>query len=582
MRPLKFNMFRFYFSKQTLVGFLLALIILSWLAISSYLNTKKIISSSQMVAHTLDVLYNTERVLTITTNIELGQRGYSLTGNENFLEPYYIAKSNIDNHLTTLEKLTIDNKIQQENIGKLKDQIKELMQFSSSAVESRKESLEASIKLNTSMEGKKIMDSIRAAISRIDTEENRLLKTRNLDNENQVQRFNYTFIALMLVAGLILVVIFVAINRNLKVRLEAEQKLQAAIAESNDLYNNAPCGYHSLDSEGRFVNVNNTLASWLGYEKKELLGKKKFSDVIHESDLPLFHKNFRIFKETGSIYNLEFNFVKKDGSEFPVMLNAVAIHDDEGNFVKSRSITIDDTERREANRKIAHLNQELEAFTYSVSHDLRAPLRSIDGYTKILEEDYLDKLDNEGKRVINVIMSNAKRMGKLIDDLLDFARLGRKDIARSRVNMTQLVANIVREQSEQEPDRKIIFKISPLIPSYVDADMMRQVWENLISNAIKYSSKHSTPSIEIDSIETENEICYTVRDNGVGFDMQYAPKLFGVFQRLHKIQDFDGTGVGLAIVKRVVDRHHGRVWAEAQINKGATFYFTIPSKNGKQ
>lgn len=535
-----------------------------------------------MVAHTLDVLYNTERVLRIATNIEVGQRGYSLTGNENFLEAYFKAKRNIHDHLNILEELTVDNQFQQKNITTLKGYIEDLMAFSTRAVESRKESFEASAKLNASMRGKEIMDSIRAAIANIDAEENRLLKMRTFDNENQIQRFNYTFIALLLVTGFILIVIFFTININLKVRLETEQQLQTAIAESNDLYNNAPCGYHSLDTEARFVNVNNTLAKWLGYEKEEIIGKKKFDDVIHPGDIDLFHKTFSAFKEKGSIYNAEFNFVRKDGSEFPIMLNAVVVRDEQGNFIKSRSVTIDYSDRKEAERKISHLNKELEAFTYSVSHDLRAPLRSIDGYTKILEEDYLDKLDNEGKRVINVIMSNAKRMGKLIDDLLDFARLGRKDIAISKVNMSQLVNNIVKEQSEYQQNRKIAFKISPLLPSYVDADMMRQVWENLVSNAIKYSSKQTGPSIEINSIAMENEVCYSVKDNGVGFDMQYAPKLFGVFQRLHKIQDFDGTGVGLAIVKRVIDRHHGRIWAEAKLNEGATFYFTIPNKNGKQ
>ena len=256
------------------------------------------------------------------------------------------------------------------------------------------------------------------------------------------------------------------------------------------------------------------------------------------------------------------------------------MEDEKGNFVKSRSSTLDNIECKQALEKINNLNRELEDFTYSVSHDLRAPLRSIDGYSRILQEDFGDKLDEEGRRVLNVIMSNAKRMGKLIDDLLDFARLGRKEIQRSRINMTGLVNNILRELLVQEPDRKIDVKVDELDTAFADVDMIRQVWTNLIENAIKYTGKKDLAAIEISSYESGyGELCYKVKDNGVGFDMKYAPKLFGVFQRLHKMQDFSGTGVGLAIVKRIITRHEGRVWAEGTLQEGATFYFTIPNDN---
>jgi light-regulated signal transduction histidine kinase (bacteriophytochrome) len=234
-------------------------------------------------------------------------------------------------------------------------------------------------------------------------------------------------------------------------------------------------------------------------------------------------------------------------------------------------------------RRKESLNQELEAFTYSVSHDLRAPLRSIDGYSQILQEDYGDKLDEEGTRVLHVIMNNAKRMGKLIDDLLDFARLGRKGIQLSAINMTGLVQNVVRELLLQEPERRINITTNELHNAYGDVDMIRQVWVSLIENAMKYTGKNPSPSIEISSfIDEGGQICYSVKDNGVGFDMKYASKLFGVFQRLHKMQDFSGTGVGLAIVKRIISRHEGRVWAESTLNTGAVFYFSIPNSNGHE
>jgi light-regulated signal transduction histidine kinase (bacteriophytochrome) len=224
------------------------------------------------------------------------------------------------------------------------------------------------------------------------------------------------------------------------------------------------------------------------------------------------------------------------------------------------------------------LNQELEAFTYSVSHDLRAPLRSITGYTQILKEDYSDKLDEEGKRVTQIVINNAKRMGQLIDDLLDFSRLGRKELSHAHVMMDDMVQDIVRELRPQEQDRQIEIKILPLKPSRGDHSMIRQVWVNLISNALKYSRNKAIAEIEIGSTEKNGQLTYYVRDNGAGFDMQYVEKLFGVFQRLHKINEFEGTGVGLALVKTIIKRHGGFVWAEGKVDEGATFYFSLPAE----
>lgn len=229
-------------------------------------------------------------------------------------------------------------------------------------------------------------------------------------------------------------------------------------------------------------------------------------------------------------------------------------------------------------QRARELNKELEAFTYSVSHDLRAPLRSIDGYAKILQDDFGDKLDSEGHRIIAVIMNNAKRMGHLIDDLLEFSRLGRKEITVTELNMQEMVEWVIRDLLENYQGQQPSIVIQSLLPCKGDHSMIRQVWINLISNAIKYSSKSPTPSIVIQSQQENGTIVYSVKDNGVGFDMTYSHKLFNVFQRLHKAKDFEGTGVGLALVKRIVTKHNGNVWAEAAVDKGATFYFSLNSK----
>jgi PAS domain S-box-containing protein len=572
-------MFRFYFDRRIILGFLIVLTILSWLGVSLYWNTREFEKSSSMVAHTLDVMFHTERTLSLATNMEVGQRGYSLTGNEEFLDVYTKAKNELGFHTKNLLNLTEDNPSQQARVRRLQAVIEQLMRFSSAAVADRKKSFEASQDLNASMRGKQLMDQIRALSAEIQSEENRLLDLRTTENQSWSTRFNTGFRSLLGVIAVMIVVIFFMINAQLKARSEAEKKLKVAYAEVKDLYDNAPCGYHSLDSEGRFIEINQTLLQWLGYEKHEVVNTLYFPDVLAENDRSEYFKRFPQFKEAGYVYDAEMNLLRKDGTEFPVILSSVALKDKNGIFLKSRSTTFDNTERKTAAERIQNLNKELEAFTYSVSHDLRAPLRSIDGYSRILQEDYAPALDDEGKRVLQVIRNNARRMGKLIDDLLDFARLGRKDVSRSKVNMTQLATSVAQELLDQE-GRQINLKIDALPAAYGDVDMMRQVWVNLISNAIKYSSKKEHPVIEVSAQQLGDEIEYHVKDNGVGFDMQYAPKLFGVFQRLHKMQDFSGTGVGLAIVKRIIDRHQGRVWADGKIDNGATFYFTIPNSNG--
>lgn len=347
-------------------------------------------------------------------------------------------------------------------------------------------------------------------------------------------------------------------------------QLDALQKEYKNLFNHFPCGIHAIDDRGYFTEINMNLLRALGYEREELLGKVRFVDLVDEADRILVEKAVSVVKEKGSPKG-HFSFVTKGGDEYPVTFRVLR---------GTRSVfycTIDNTECKQALDRIKNLDQELEAFSYSISHDLRAPLRSIDGYSKILQEDYADRLDDEGRRVLNVIMNNARRMGKLIDDLLDFSRLGRKEIQPSRVDMTAMVNNIVSELVRREPGRKIEMKVEKLDSAIADAEMIRTVWFNLLENAFKFTGKKDTALIEIRSSDTpEGEVCYQVKDNGVGFDMQYAPKLFGVFQRLHKIQDFPGTGVGLAIVKRIVSRHGGRVWTDARLNEGAIFYFTLP------
>jgi signal transduction histidine kinase len=228
--------------------------------------------------------------------------------------------------------------------------------------------------------------------------------------------------------------------------------------------------------------------------------------------------------------------------------------------------------------QLERANKELDAFSYSVSHDLRTPLRAINGYAVMLQEDYGPLFDAEGNRIISNIVTNATRMGQLIDDLLTFARLGKKDLALTNVDMQVLAHTVVNELLQNEDDKDYDIQITGLPPAQADAGMIKQVLMNLVSNAIKYSSKKEHPAIQIGGEDHGNQTVYFVKDNGAGFDMAYADKLFGVFQRLHSQEEFAGTGVGLALVKRIIDKHHGTIHAEGQEGQGATFYFHLPKK----
>ncbi|MFT3676887.1 MAG: ATP-binding protein [Chitinophagaceae bacterium] len=227
-------------------------------------------------------------------------------------------------------------------------------------------------------------------------------------------------------------------------------------------------------------------------------------------------------------------------------------------------------------------NQELEAFSYSVSHDLRAPLRAVSGYAMILKEDYTEKLDEEGNRILHMIVSNARMMGLLIDDLITFSKIGRKESQYRPVDMKLLVESCIQELQPIRGNHSLNIKTGDIAPCYGDGNLLKQVWMNLISNAIKYSSKEQNPVIEIGSRTESDRIIYFVRDNGVGFDMKYADKLFGVFERLHSQDEFEGTGIGLALSKRIIHKQGGEIWAEATKGFGATFYFSIPATGNTQ
>jgi light-regulated signal transduction histidine kinase (bacteriophytochrome) len=304
--------------------------------------------------------------------------------------------------------------------------------------------------------------------------------------------------------------------------------------------------------------------------------------------------------ETGISYELELEMVPQGGGVRWMLARGELVRDERGKPVRVRGVVMDITERKRAEAEIRQLNQELElrvrdrtaqleaanseleAFSFSVSHDLRTPLRAIDGFSQILLEDYESKLDAEGGRLLHVVRDNTRKMGALIDDILKFSRAGRVELAFVEIDMDELAREVYGELRMAVDCGNLQLEIEALPPVRGDRAMLHQVFANLLSNAIKFSRNSKPPKIEIGAYAAGNETVYFVRDNGVGFDMQYIGKLFGVFQRLHGVDEFEGTGIGLAIVKRIVTRHGGRVWAESKVGTGAIFYFSLPQADKVQ
>ncbi len=366
-------------------------------------------------------------------------------------------------------------------------------------------------------------------------------------------------------------------------RKHAETIIQKQKQDIQDFINSMSTMCAKVDTDGRILLVNKIAIRASGLSFEELMKSNFLEGKWWTYDPEVHAKVCKAFKKacSGIAINYDEN-IFLFGQVLPINFSLMPIMGLEGNVdyivAEGRdiaSIKLTEAALQKRTNELEQANRELEAFSYSVSHDLRAPLRIIDGYTEIMVNDYSDKLDEEGKRMFGIIRENTAKMGQLIDDLLNLSRLGRKELIIQPVNMKQMVESVASEQTNSKI-KQVKIEIGELDDAECDNNLLRQVWVNLISNAIKYSRSKEKPVIQVNSYSTAQEIIYSIKDNGAGFNMKYADKLFGVFQRFHKMTEYEGTGVGLALVQRIITRHGGRVWAEAEVNKGATFYFSLP------
>jgi PAS domain S-box-containing protein len=380
---------------------------------------------------------------------------------------------------------------------------------------------------------------------------------------------------------------------------KSEEQYRLASAYNRSLIEVSLDPLVTIDAEGRISDVNTATETITGCPRNGLIGTD-FADYF--TDPKKAREGYRKVFSEGFVRDYPLAIRHTSGKVTEVLYNATIYKDDKGEvkgvFAAARDVTdlrrtqqalqqtLDQLELRikertaelvERTRQLEVANKDLESFSYSVSHDLRAPLRAIDGYARMLLKKHEHEFDEDSMRRFNVIRSSAQMMGQLIDDLLTFSRLGRKDVSKSKIDMEALISDVWKELQVISPDRKINLTVNSMPSGYGDRTLIKQVYTNLLSNAVKFTKFRDPALIEVGGHADGNDDVYYVKDNGVGFDMTYYDKLFGVFQRLHKADEFEGTGIGLATVHRMINRHGGRVWAEGKVDEGATFYFSLPS-----
>ena len=688
-----------------------ALVVLLLVTAAAWWNVARFKSTHFWVEHTREVLSQLEQVAGEVLTMQASATGFMLTASDEVLVPFDASSTRLTTSLAELQRLIADNPHQQERLKRLEPLAAAARKMMVDRIALRRtEGFDPARETRAYTATQQAVGRFSGLVREMEAEEHRLLNDR-LRRVDMFSRLTvYTIVGTSALATGFVIMAAKIVRRDLRRRRETEQALQESFARVEDLYNRAPCGYHSLDGDGVFVAINDTALHWLGYMREEVVHRMKLSAILAPESQALFHERFQAVKRDGRVTDVEYTWRRKDGTEFPVLLNATAIYDADRKYVASRATVFDLTERKRveaererffvlsrdllcivdakgcfkrinpswehtlgysseelmsrpvldfvhpddlertraerarlaaghemvgfenrylckdgsyrwlrwnaritsdehlvyasahdvtdqhvaaerihslnadlANRaaQLEAANLELESFSYSVSHDLRAPLRHIDGFASLLAKRAHDMLDAEGRRYVATISQSAKRMGALIDDLLAFSRIGRVPLCMETFRHDALLAEVIANGRHDTDGRAINWDIARLPDVRADAAMLRQVWANLIENAVKYSSKTAAPRITIASRDDlgAGEIVFFIRDNGVGFDMAYAEKLFGVFQRLHSHTDFEGTGIGLANVRRIVARHGGRTWAEARVDEGATFYFSLPRSN---
>jgi PAS domain S-box-containing protein len=378
-----------------------------------------------------------------------------------------------------------------------------------------------------------------------------------------------------------------ALQAEISERIRAEQQTREKTAELDRIFSLSLDLLCVVDADGRFVRLNPAWEQVLGYRPDELEGQK-YVELLHPDDIAATEQVAVELSAGREVIDFTNRYRRRDGTYRWIewrskpyerqMIYAVA-RDITGRKQAEEEIRLLNAtlEQRvqERTTQLSAVNKELESFSYSVSHDLRSPLRALEGFSAALLKDYAGNLDDQGRHYLERIQISAQRMGQLINDLLSLSRVTRTDFKREPVDLSAMALDIASSLQAQDAQRQVQFDIAPGLAALGDAHLLRIALQNLMDNAYKFSGKRALAYIQVGMLQQNGEAVYFVRDNGAGFDMAYAGKLFGAFQRLHGMQEFSGTGIGLVTVQRIIQRHGGRIWPEAEVDRGATFYFTL-------
>ncbi|HRJ71863.1 MAG TPA: CHASE3 domain-containing protein [Terrimicrobiaceae bacterium] len=580
----------------TTAGFGLGIFLMLLLANVSAHFITNLYRASESVAHRQDVLKELQRISGNLASLQSSQRGYLITGDEEALAARDRVSEGLAAALRRVRELVADNPAQRERLDHIAPLVEARIDWEEQTIRIRRaQSFDAARQLVASGRGVALQEGLRKILDEMESAEYALLKSDQTRSESESTT---AFLVLPLGAFLSLTLLLLAfffLNEGASERVTVEKQLRASIRDLRDLYD--ALDEHAIvaitDPQGHITHVNDKFCAISKYSREELLGQdhRIINSGHHLKD---FFRSLWTTIGRGKVWKNEVKNRAKDGTTYWVDTTIVPFLDPEGKPRHYVAIRADITERKRVEEEILSLNaglelrvkaraaeledanRELDTFCYSVSHDLRAPLRAIAGFSKVLAETCTDKLDATSRNYLDRIVAATDRMGDLIDDLLKLSRVTRNELVPQRVDLTQMARSIADGLVLASPGRETKIAVSEHLEAEGDPRLLRVMLENLLGNAWKFTSKTPDARIAFDcEIQDGGRKVFSVADNGAGFDMQFAGKLFGPFQRLHAAGDFPGTGIGLATVQRIIHRHGGSVWADAAPGRGATFFFTF-------
>lgn len=572
------------------------------------------------VRQTQFVIKQFETLLSQLKDAETGQRGYLLTGEANYLRPYQAALPSISQELQTLTQLLADSADQQARMTKLRVLITAKLAELQETIELRQQDYPAALQIVKQGEGAQLMEDIKTVTEAMKNDEEQRLQQRTRTEKLKSHlaiglTTGGTGFSILLISGIVL-----QLNRERQSLQQSRDELRRSEQRYRSLVTATTQVVWVTDANGSTFDITPSWLTLTGQTKQETEGWG-WLNAVHPDDQPYVRQEWETALAQNQLYEVEYRLRRMDGSYRNFLVRGVPVFDPQGTVQEWVGACTDITERRQAEQvlkqahdqleqrveqrtrelteanktlqleiaerlraesKLAQVaitlkrsNQELEQFAYVASHDLQEPLRTVANYTQLLAQRYQGQIDEKADKYINYVVDGAKRMQQLINDLLTYSRIGRQHLALQQTDCNQILNEILHNLQFAIAENQAIVTAEPLPTLTADPAKLAQLLQNLISNAIKYRSEQP-PKIHIDVARLEREWLFSVQDNGIGIDPQYADRIFIIFQRLHTRRIYSGTGIGLTICKKIVELHGGRIWVDSEINAGATFYFTIP------